>query len=84
MYTKPTLDYYWCNKYWGYLTKGMSEAELADFENARNTLESYEKLYSLVEYTSRLNETITTLHRRIYTLNPSMPQNMWRACGSNS
>jgi hypothetical protein len=37
-YTRPTLDLYWQQKYWGYLTKGMSQEELADFEKAKDTL----------------------------------------------
>ena len=35
IYTRPTLDLYFMNKYWGYLTKGMEPAELQDFEDAK-------------------------------------------------
>ena len=31
MYTRPCLDLFYMNKYWGFLTKGMQDAELADF-----------------------------------------------------
>lgn len=67
MYTRPTLDYQWCVKYWGYLTKGMSPEELADFEKARDTLAHYDKIYSFVEYASDLHEGMTCLEKRIMT-----------------
>lgn len=38
MYTKPTLDLHFANRYWGYLTKGMSQEELTDFTKAKETL----------------------------------------------
>lgn len=72
-YTRPTVDLQFCQKYWGYLTKGMSPAELSDFEEARSTLENYEKIYSISEYCSMLHEGITCLEKRIMTNNPTMP-----------
>ena len=35
MYTRPCLDLYYMNKYWGFLTKNMQPAEVADFEVAK-------------------------------------------------
>ena len=35
IYTRPTLDLRYMNKYWGFLTKNMSEAELSDFQEAK-------------------------------------------------
>ena len=83
-YTKPALDYYTLNKNWASLTKGMSEQEINDLKQARDILANYEKIYSIVEYVSSLHEGITTLEKRIQTNNPTMPQNMWRKCSSNS
>ena len=34
MFTRPTLDAYLSIKYKGFLTKGLSEPELADFDQA--------------------------------------------------
>lgn len=51
-------------RYWSYLTKGMTERELADFETARDQLEHYNKIYTLIEYISELHEHITALERR--------------------
>lgn len=34
-YTRPTLDMYIVDKYWNFLTKGMSEAEIADFKQVK-------------------------------------------------
>jgi hypothetical protein len=83
-YTKPTIDLYYMNKYWAFLTKGMQPAELHDFEQAKKQLEHYEKIFGIVEYVSELNEHLTVLERRIQTNNPTMPQNMWRKCSGNA
>ena len=45
---------------------------------------NYEKIYSIVEYVSDLNEHLTVLQRRIGTNNATMPQNMYRACSNNA
>ena len=63
-YTKPVVDLGLARKYWGYLTKGMTQNELADFEAARDQLEHYDKLYTLIEYVSKLHDGITALERR--------------------
>ena len=62
----------------------MCEEELADFSEARQTLENYEKIYSIIEYVSQMHEGMTTLERKIQTNNPTMPQNMYRKCSANS
>ena len=67
MYTRPVLDAYWAEKYKGYLTKGMSDAELADYETTLHQLKNYEKIYGIVEYCSKLHEGMTTLQKRIMT-----------------
>ena len=84
IYTRPTLDLFYMNKYWGYLTKGMSDEQLEDFGDAKKKLENYEKIYEIVEYASAINDHMTVLERRIMTNNPAMPQNMWRACPGNT
>ena len=83
-YTKPALDCYTLNKNWASLTTGMSEEEVSDFAQAKDTLENYEKIYSIVEYCSMLHEGMTTLEKKIQTNNPTMPQNMYRKCSANS
>ena len=36
LFTRPTLDLYLCNKYWGFVTGGdTSKEEVADLEDAR-------------------------------------------------
>lgn len=82
--TRPALDYHLCTKYWGYLTKGLSTEELADLEAARDQLQNYEKLYSLIEYSSKLHEGMTCLEKRIQSNNPTIPMNMYRHCQANS
>lgn len=82
VYTRPTLDLYLCNKYWNFLTKDLSKEELQDLENARNQLQHYEKLYSLMEYGSDLNGILTTLDTRVSSTNPSIPMTIYRQVGS--
>ena len=62
----------------------MCEEELADFSEARETLENYEKIYTIVEYVSQIHEGMTALEKKIQTNNPTMPQNMYRKCKANS
>ena len=71
-------------KNWGWLTTGMTEPEIVDFEKAKETLEHYEKIYSIVEYASDLNEGMTVLERKIMTNNPTIPMNMYRKASANS
>jgi hypothetical protein len=61
------------NKYWSFLTKGVSKEEIADLENARTQLQHYEKIYTLMEYGSDLNGILTTLDTRVASTNPSLP-----------
>lgn len=35
LFTRPTLDLYIANKYWNFITKGLSKEEIADLEKAR-------------------------------------------------
>ena len=60
-YTKPTLDLHYVKKNWGWLTANMSQPELVDFEKVRDQLDHYEKIFSIVEYASDLNEGMTVL-----------------------
>ncbi len=50
MFTRPTLDLYWINRYWRFLTKDLSPEEIADMEVAKQNLEKYEQIYSIFEY----------------------------------
>jgi len=38
LYTRPTLDLYLCEKYWNFLSKGLSKEELQDLEKAKSQL----------------------------------------------
>lgn len=69
--------------YWNYITKGMSQAELIDLEKARDQLEHYDKLYTLIEYVSSLNEGITCLEKKIQTNDETVPMNVYRQCPAN-
>ena len=61
----------------------MSQEELADFEKAKDTLENYEKVYTIVEYASKINEGMTVLQRKIMSNNPTIPMNFYRSCRAN-
>ena len=71
-FTRPTLDLYFCNKYWNFITKDMEREQLQDMENAKKELERYEKVYSIMEYTSHMSGLVTCLETRIATNNPSV------------
>lgn len=43
----------------------MSDLELQDFMKALDDLKKYNKIYSLVEYTSNLHEGMTNLEKKI-------------------
>lgn len=77
MYTRPTLDHYLCNKYWNFITKDLSTEEIADMEIAKGQLQSYEKLYSFMEYGSYLCTLLITLETRIGSSNPSIPKTIY-------
>lgn len=38
IFTRPTLDLYFLNKYWNFLSKDLSSEEVADLEKARGVL----------------------------------------------
>jgi hypothetical protein len=61
LYTRPVLDYQLMQKNWNYLTKGMSDDELADFEKAKEQLADYDKIYNIIEYSSMLHEGMNCL-----------------------
>ena len=84
VFTRPTLDAYLSNRYWNFITVGLSTEEVADLEIARGQLQHYEKLYSLMEYGSDLNSLLTTLETRIAGSNPSLPQTIYRRSRHNS
>lgn len=78
MFTRPTLDLYWLNKYWRFLTKDLSPEEIADLEIAKRNLEKYEQIYSIFEYGTELNAIMTTIETRIAQNNPSVPMTVYR------
>ena len=78
MFTRPTLDLYLCNKYWGFITRDQSKEEIADLEKAKQQLEHYERLYSLMEYGCDLCGIITVLETRLGSNNPSLPQTIYK------
>ena len=84
-FTRPTLDLYLCNKYWNFITSDdLSREEIADLEDAKNKLQHYEKIYSIMEYGADLNGILTTLETRIACNNPSLPQTIYRQSRHNS
>jgi hypothetical protein len=78
LFTRPTLDAYLVNKYWNYLTKDLGELEVQDLQRARDTLQHYERLYSLFEYGNDLTASMTCIETRIASNNPSVPTTIYR------
>ena len=86
LFTRPTLDLYFVNKYWNFLTSSpeITKEEIADLEKARTTLQHYEKIYSLMEYGSDLNGLLTCLDTRVSNMNPSVFLTIYRQSAHNS
>ncbi len=72
------------NKNWNTNTSGLSHEEFQDLQNARKTLDNYEKIYSLFEYATDLHANMWMLETRIAANNPSNPFNIYRTSGSTS
>ena len=63
---------------WASITAGLSPEENFDFEAAKQTLEQYERVYDIFEYSSELNDCVQNLELRITSNNPNVPMNMYR------
>ena len=55
MYLEPVTELKNFSAKWDKYTSGLSEEEVADLEKARETLQTYEKIYSIYEYATDLN-----------------------------
>jgi len=60
-YLDPVAALIKFEKKWSKYTSGISEEELADLEQAREKLRTYEKIYSIFEYATDLNDIMYTL-----------------------
>lgn len=60
------------------MTNGLSPEEMQDLENAKQTLELYQSVYTIFEYASDLNNSIQMLNIRITSNNPTIPMNVYR------
>ena len=81
-FLKPLIVAKQFNKNWNKYTSGLSQEEIADLEQARNTLAHYDKIYSLYEYATDLHANMWMLEIRISANNPSVPLNIYRASKS--
>lgn len=83
VYSQPMEALERGRKNWKSLTAGLSPEELKDLENAKNTLEMYERVHEIYEYSTELNEGIQILELKITANNPVVPMNIYRQ-GSNT
>ncbi len=81
-FMKPLIVAKQFNKNWSKYTSGLSQEEIADLEQARNTLAHYDKIYSLYEYATDLHANMWMLEIRISANNPSVPLNIYRTSNS--
>lgn len=51
-------------------------------EKAKETLEMYERVYDIFEYSTALNEHIQILELKITSNNPTVPMNIYRQSDS--
>jgi hypothetical protein len=73
MYTRPTLDAYIVGKYWNFLTKGLSQEEIADLQETKKNLDHYTRIYELMEYGQKISLTMLILETRLDTNDVSLP-----------
>ena len=84
MFLKPLMETKKFTDNWAKNIASLSAEEVADMEEARATLEHYEKIYGIYEYCSELTELCNMVETRICANNPSLPMNMYRRSGSSS
>ena len=56
IYLEPVTELASFTSKWDKYTSGLSAEEVEDLEKARAILENYQKIYSIMEYASDLNE----------------------------
>lgn len=78
VYSAPITTLKSSRAMWDKLTGGLSPEELTDFEKAKETLELYERVYDIFEYSTELNEHIQVLELKITSNNPTIPMNVYR------
>ena len=78
LYTRPTLDLYFCNKYWNFLTADLSKEQISDLEKAKKQLEHYERLFSVMEYGNDIQGLLTAIETRVANQNPSVFLTIYR------
>ena len=82
-YNKPVTALWFLNKFETRLTTGASKYEVADLQAARQHLEDYQRLYTLMEYISHICETATLIMNRELTNDASNPLNIYRSSSHN-
>jgi len=58
LYNNPVEVLHKAQNDWNSLTSGLSPEEHFDFEAAKQTLEQYERVYNIFEYSSELNDCV--------------------------
>ena len=82
LYHEPVNALASFTKNWEKNTSGLSEEELADFEEARAKLENYKKIYEIFDYATELNSMMYVIEAQISSNNPSYPMSVYRKSGS--
>jgi len=83
-FIKPLLVGKAAKSGWSSMTGGLSAEEVADLEQARDTIDHYDKIYSIFEHSSDLNHVMNVLKTRIDSHNTTIPLNVYRISASNS
>lgn len=63
---------------WDKTMASLSSDEQADLEEARATIENYEKVYEIYEYSAELKALCNMVETKVCANNPSLPMNMYR------
>ena len=84
IYLEPVTELASFTSKWDKYTSGLSAEEVEDLEKARAILENYQKIYSIMEYASDLNELMYVIESQVSSNNPSYPMSVYRRSASTS
>ena len=62
----------------------MSAEEVEDLDKAKHTLDHYEKIYNIFEYSTEITRLCNMIETRVTSNNPSFPMNIYRWSKSSS
>ena len=79
IFTRPNIDRYIMNNWFGFVTKGATELQLKDFIRAQSQLNQYHQVYMLMNYANDLYKLSVELQNRLNSNDYTNPINIFRS-----